>query len=114
VVGGTGERKTLRLVAQYADACNLFLGSPEEIAHKLDVLRRHCDDVGRNYDEIDKTVVGGLNRPLDDVDAWLASMQEYADLGISQVWLGPDAHDPVGWTEQMAERVVSRLAEIGA
>jgi len=114
VVGGTGERKTLRLVAQYADACNLFLAPPEEIAHKLDVLRGHCDDVGRDYDEIAKTVVGTLNRPLDDVDAWLASMQEYADLGVTQVWVGPDADDPVHWTEQMAERVVPRLAEIGA
>jgi hypothetical protein len=41
-------------------------------------------------------------------------MQEYADLGVTQVWVGPDAADPVGWTEQMAERVVPRLAEIGA
>jgi F420-dependent oxidoreductase-like protein len=114
LVGGVGERKTLRLVAQYADACNLFLAPPEEIAHKLDVLRGHCDDVGRDYDEIAKTVVGTLNRPLDDVDAWLASMQEYADLGVTQVWVGPDADDPVHWTEQMAERVVPRLAEIGA
>jgi F420-dependent oxidoreductase-like protein len=114
VVGGTGERKTLRLVAQYADACNLFLAPPEEIAHKLDVLRRHCDDVGRDYDEVAKTVVGTLNRPLDDVDGWLQSMQQYADLGVTQVWVGPDADDPVGWTEQMAEQVVPRLTEIGA
>jgi alkanesulfonate monooxygenase SsuD/methylene tetrahydromethanopterin reductase-like flavin-dependent oxidoreductase (luciferase family) len=114
MVGGTGERKTLRLVAQYADACNFFLAPPEEIAHKLDVLRRHCDDVGRDYDEIAKTVVGTLNRPLDDVAGWLASMQEYADLGITQVWVGPDAADPVGWAGQMGEQVVPRLAEIGA
>jgi alkanesulfonate monooxygenase SsuD/methylene tetrahydromethanopterin reductase-like flavin-dependent oxidoreductase (luciferase family) len=112
VVGGTGERKTLRLVAQYADACNLFLAPPEEIAHKLNVLRRHCDDVGRDYDEIAKTVAGTLNRPLDDVDAWLAAMEQYAALGVSQVWVGPDAADPVGWTEQMADKVVSRLAQI--
>jgi len=113
MVGDTGERKTLRLVAQYADACNLFLAPPDEIRHKLDVLRRHCDDVGRDYDEIAKTVVGTLNRPLDDVDGWLSSMQSYADLGITQVWVGPDGDDPVGWTEQMAEKVVPRLAGIG-
>src|SRR5215510_14838057 len=47
LVGGSGERKTLRLVAQYADACNIS-GDPETLAHKLDVLRRHCDDVGRD------------------------------------------------------------------
>nr|WP_296068557.1 LLM class F420-dependent oxidoreductase [uncultured Actinoplanes sp.] len=55
LVGGSGEKKTLRLVAQYADACNLFLN--DEVQHKLDVLKRHCEDVGRDYDEIEKTVV---------------------------------------------------------
>jgi F420-dependent oxidoreductase-like protein len=113
VVGGMGERKTLRLVAQYADACNLFATGTGDIAHKLDVLRGHCDTVGRDYDEIDKTIVGTLNRPLDDIDAWLGLMQEYADLGISQVWVGPDAADPVRWTERMCEQVLPRLAEIG-
>jgi F420-dependent oxidoreductase-like protein len=55
LVGGGGERKTLRLVAQYADGCNLFQ-SPE-LRHKLDVLKRHCEAVGRDYDEIEKTVL---------------------------------------------------------
>src|SRR5579884_1430307 len=55
LIGGSGERKTLRLVAKYAQACNLFLGP--EVAHKLDVLRGHCDEVGRDYDEIEKTVL---------------------------------------------------------
>src|SRR6478735_8640852 len=114
VIGGTGERKTLRLVAQYAAACNLFATGVDEVAHKLDVLRGHCDDVGRDYDDVEKTIVGTLGRPLDDVDAWLATMQSYADLGITQVWVGPDAADPVGWTEQMCETVLPRLAEIGA
>src|ERR1700752_3510163 len=50
LIGGSGERKTLRLVAQYADACNIF-GGPEDVAQKLDVLRRHCDDVGRDPNE---------------------------------------------------------------
>ena len=107
-----GERKTLRLVAQYADACNFFVSAPDEIAHKLDVLRGHCDDLGRDYDAIAKTMVGTLNRPLDDLDGWLASMEEYAALGISQIWVGPDPADPVGWTEQMAEKVVPRLTDI--
>jgi len=56
MVGGGGERKTLRLVAKYADACNVA-GNPDEISHKFDVLKRHCDDVGRNYDEIERTVM---------------------------------------------------------
>lgn len=55
MIGGSGEKKTLRLVAKYAQACNLF-PSPE-LGHKLDVLREHCEREGRNYDEIDKTVI---------------------------------------------------------
>ncbi len=56
LVGGGGEKRTLRLVAQYADACNLF-GSPDQIRHKLDVLHAHCVDVGRDPAEIQVTVL---------------------------------------------------------
>ena len=55
MIGGSGEKKTLRLVAKYAQACNLF-PSPE-LGHKLDVLREHCEREGRNYDEIEKTAI---------------------------------------------------------
>lgn len=56
MIGGGGERKTLRLVAQYADACNVS-GNASEIRHKFDVLRGHCDDVGRAYEEIERTII---------------------------------------------------------
>lgn len=56
MIGGGGERKTLRLVAKYADACNVQ-GDGDELRHKFDVLRRHCDDVGRNYDDVERTVM---------------------------------------------------------
>ncbi|HSU74144.1 MAG TPA: LLM class F420-dependent oxidoreductase, partial [Terrabacter sp.] len=59
LIGGGGEKKTLRMVAQYAQACNLF-DSPE-LGHKLDVLRGHCDALGRDYDEIEKTVMGPVD-----------------------------------------------------
>ena len=114
VIGGGGERKTLRLVAKYADATNLFPLALEELRHKLDILRRHCDEVGRDYDEIAKTVVGTLVRPLDDLDQWLGLMEQYAAIGISQMWVGPDPADPVGWTEQMCEKVLPRLESVGA
>jgi F420-dependent oxidoreductase-like protein len=55
LIGGSGEKKTLRLVARYAQACNLFPGP--DIEHKLDVLRRHCEAEGRDYEEIEKTAV---------------------------------------------------------
>ncbi len=66
MIGGGGEKKTLRMVAQYGDACNLFSGgslkdvqaAKEQIRHKLDVLREHCQTLGRNYDEIERTALG--------------------------------------------------------
>ncbi len=57
LIGGSGERKTLRLVAQYGDGCNLF-GDPQRVSHLLEVLRGHCEDVGRDYAEITKTALG--------------------------------------------------------
>jgi F420-dependent oxidoreductase-like protein len=62
MIGGMGEKKTLRLVAQYADACNLFAyGGPDVIRQKLDVLRGHCEDVGRDYEEIERTALNTVN-----------------------------------------------------
>src|SRR5690348_1690480 len=77
MIGGGGERKTLRLVAQYAQACNLF-GGPE-LGHKLDVLRQHCEDVGRDYAEIEKTVMMPLDpAPDGSVDDLLRRLEEVA------------------------------------
>ena len=56
MIGGGGEQKTLRLVARYADATNVF-GTPEGIAHKFQVLRAHCAEVARDYDEIERTTL---------------------------------------------------------
>ncbi|GLY19447.1 LLM class F420-dependent oxidoreductase [Kineosporia sp. NBRC 101677] len=60
LVGGSGEKKTLRLVAQYADACNLFDAGPEVLAHKIEVLKGHCEDVGRDYADLHKSVLSTL------------------------------------------------------
>jgi F420-dependent oxidoreductase-like protein len=62
LIGGGGEKRTLRLVAQYGDACNLF-GDPDAVRHKLDVLERHCADVGRDPAEITKTVLLTVRDP---------------------------------------------------
>ncbi len=83
LIGGGGERKTLRLVAKYAQACNLF-PSPE-LAHKLDVLREHCLAVGRDYDDIEKTVMLGLDpgERGENIDSILENLQKMAALGIA-------------------------------
>ena len=82
LIGGGGEKKTLRLVAQYAQACNLFPGP--ELAHKLDVLRAHCRRLGRDYGEIEKTAVYTFDPGPDGerVDETLSGLRELADLGI--------------------------------
>jgi alkanesulfonate monooxygenase SsuD/methylene tetrahydromethanopterin reductase-like flavin-dependent oxidoreductase (luciferase family) len=111
MIGGGGERKTLRLVARYADACNLFGTGPAEVARKLDVLREHCAAEGRDYDAVEKTVV--VMRPaLVDVDAFVAEVGEYAALGVTEVQVMPDRH-PVEYAEQFAERVVPKLTALG-
>jgi F420-dependent oxidoreductase-like protein len=111
LVGGSGERKTLRLVAKYAEACNLFGVAPEEMAHKLAVLDGHCATEGRDPAEIQRTAVLG-DDPLDDVDGFLRKMEQYAALGIDQVWVGPRADDPVGSVGRICEQVLPRLAAL--
>jgi F420-dependent oxidoreductase-like protein len=115
LIGGGGERKTLRLVARYADATNLFASTPDDVAHKLDVLRRHCDDVGRDEATIRKTVLyvhpklaGG------DVDGFLTDMDAYARLGVTEVILMPPGGAPDRWITDVVAPVMPALADVGA
>jgi F420-dependent oxidoreductase-like protein len=82
LVGGGGEKKTLRLVAQYADGCNLFPGP--DVQHKLDVLKQHCDVAGRNYDDIEKTVLFNfdLGEKGENVGEIIAGLRRFAGLGF--------------------------------
>jgi F420-dependent oxidoreductase-like protein len=84
MIGGTGERKTLRLVAKYADACNIF-GSPEA-AHKLVVLQEHCGREGRDYDQIEKTTTITIT-PGSEPSAVLADLQALHDLGFTVAYV---------------------------
>jgi F420-dependent oxidoreductase-like protein len=85
LIGGGGEKKTLRLVAQYAQACNLFDGP--ELEHKLDVLRGHCEALGRPYDEIEKTVMMRMapGEKGENIDAIIARLEQLAALGVAEV-----------------------------
>ena len=109
LIGGGGEHKTLRPVARYADACNLFGGDVDGVRHKLDVLRRHCADAGRDYDAIEKTVL--LGQVLADVDSALGLVEQYAALGVTEVQVMPDRH-PVEFTTEVAEKILPGLASI--
>lgn len=94
MIGGSGETKTLRLVARYADACNLFdlPGSQfrDNIGHKLAVLREHCARQGRDYATIEKTVSSNVDLAEDpSLDDFKKHLRELAGLGIQTVMLAP-------------------------
>jgi F420-dependent oxidoreductase-like protein len=95
MIGGGGERKTLRLVAKYADACNLF--DTPDLERKLGVLREHCENEGRSYDDITKTAYATLDvgSSGENADQLLATLRRLSGLGIDAV-IGsiPGVHDP--------------------
>ncbi len=112
MIGGSGERKTLRLVAQYGDACNFFRSTPDELAHKLDVLRGHCADVGRDPAEIRVTMLDG-SPDLTDPAAYAAGLEPYATLGVESVILPPPAGPLAPWISGTVAPVVQRVADVG-
>jgi len=111
LVGGGGERKTLRLVAQYADACNLFAGDVDAVARKLRVLDEHCAAIGRDPATIQRTILD-MRDPIGDPDRFLSDMEAYARLGVDLVSVVPSG-DPVAFTTTFCEKVVPRLADVG-
>jgi F420-dependent oxidoreductase-like protein len=111
LIGGSGERKTLRLVAQYADACNIF-GGPEDVAQKVDVLRRHCSDVGRDPNEIEVTAMYRDLSPGASVDEVVAGAEQLAKVGVSTLVTGAMGDDPAGWLESTFGPAMDRIADI--
>jgi hypothetical protein len=85
--------------------------SEDEVAHKLDVLHQHCATEGRDPATIRNTILA-MGNPLDDVDAFLTSMERYAKLGIDTVDFMPMG-DPVAFTTGVMQRLTQRLAELG-
>ena len=102
LIGGGGEKKTLRLVAQYADACNLF-GDAATIRHKLEVLERHCHDVGRDPAEITKTRLGGLIVGATHEEAARKVTELRATRGLSEEWFR--TYTIAGSSEEAAEQI---------
>ncbi|MCW2686128.1 MAG: putative F420-dependent oxidoreductase, Rv1855c family [Mycobacterium sp.] len=110
LIGGTGERRTLRLVAEYADACNLF-DVPDEgrtVRRQLDVLARHCADVGRPYDQVERTVSTAL-QPGEPVNRLVSRCRALGDVGVQHVvviargraWSAEDLDTLAGAAEQL-------------
>ena len=138
LVGGGGERKTLRTVAKYADACNLG-GSPANVKRKDEILRRHCEEVGRDESEIERTVGVGTaiirdsadeahhvftdmfagngkaepwrNQPVGTVDDVVEHLKPFGEIGFRHLIVGfPPPHD-AETMERLISEVKPRLAE---
>lgn len=113
LIGGGGEQRTLRLVAQYADACNLFARIGEEnLRHKLQVLKEHCQQVGRDYDQIEKTTLGTIHLAPGEMSASdvIDTCRWLADLGIQHaIFNMPNVHE-IKPLEIIAEQVIPEIA----
>ena len=111
LIGGGGERKTLRLVAVYADACNI-IGDADTVAHKVEVLHRHCQDVGRDPAEIEVTALTMVSEDA-DADAILHDAEALSAAGAAAVVIRSTGPDPAHWLEETWGPIVPRLADIG-
>ena len=114
LVGGSGEQKTLRLVARFADACNLW--PTPEVPHKLQVLRAHCEAVGRDYDAIEKTAMFHLDvgETGEKVDAIIGQLRWLAGTGIQTVIVGVKDVWRIKPLEIIGERVIPAVANLEA
>jgi F420-dependent oxidoreductase-like protein len=116
MIAGGGERKTLRLVAKYADACNLFAsaraGGPAGVRAKLDVLRGHCEREGTDFDAIEKTILYSDVLPpgAEAGERFAGEMTGYLAVGVGEVHVMPMGVDPVGFVENLGEHVLPHLA----
>jgi F420-dependent oxidoreductase-like protein len=115
MIGGMGERRTLRLVAQYADACNLFShGGADLIRHKLDVLRRHCEDVGRDYEQIERTALARVNLAQGGMtsEGVIGLCRELNEAGIEHLIFNmPNVHE-IRPLETFGEKIIPAVAEM--
>jgi F420-dependent oxidoreductase-like protein len=114
LIGGSGEQKTMRLVARFGDACNLW--PTPEIPHKLDVLRGHCEAVGRDYDAIEKTAMFhfDVGENGEKVDAIIGRLHWLASMGIQTVIGGVKDVWRIKPLEIVGERLIPAVANLEA
>ena len=110
MIGGGGEKKTLRLVAQYADACNIF-GPPEVVAHKVEVLGKHCESVRRDIREIEVTALLQAQEDWTPDDV-LRQAEAYAAVGVATVMASAIGADPAAKLESVFGPAMERLGSI--
>jgi F420-dependent oxidoreductase-like protein len=111
LIGGSGEKKTLRIAAQYADAMNIIC-APEDLEHKIEVLHEHCADLGRDPAEIE---ISAMYRDIPagaSVDEVVAGAQALADLGVSTLVTGAMGDNPGAWLEDTFGPAMDQLGAI--
>jgi F420-dependent oxidoreductase-like protein len=108
MIGGGGERKTLRLVAQYADACNVF-GGPERIAHKFAVLREHCERLGRPYEEVERSTLQSVDLERESPDAVVERLGALGEAGAQHVIVSVRGVSDVSKLERLGAEVLPQL-----
>lgn len=119
LIGGGGERRTLRLVARYADACNVFGTDPAQLRHKYEVLRGHCESVGRDYAEIEKTFLASISITADGArgsltpGALVERLGRTAEAGAQHAIVGVQGVEDLGKLELVGRSVIPQLRDVG-
>jgi F420-dependent oxidoreductase-like protein len=108
MIGGGGERKTLRLVAQYADACNVF-GDPTRIAHKYVVLREHCERLGRPYEEIERSTLQSVDPEIQSADQLVEWFGALGEAGAQHILMSVRGVSDVAKLERLGAEVFPQL-----
>lgn len=114
MIGGMGPKKTLRMVAQYADACNFFEGAGLETMQKaIDTLKAHCEGLGRDYDTVEKTSLGTVHLSADDtVDSTIKRLNELSEMGFTHaIFNMPDVYE-ITPLETFAKEIIPAVAEL--
>lgn len=114
MIGGTGPKKTLRMVAQYADACNIgsWVGM-EKMQKAIDTIKEHCDSLGRDYDSIEKTTLSTANLSGDDsVESIISRIKQFAEMGFSHtIFNMPDLYTGSA-LETFAKEIIPAVADL--
>ncbi|MFN2484654.1 MAG: LLM class F420-dependent oxidoreductase [Candidatus Limnocylindria bacterium] len=113
MIGGGGERTTLRLVARHADACNVF-GGPDTIARKYAILREHCEDVGRPFDHIERSTLQSANLAREEPGSVVDRFGALADAGAQHVIFSVRGLDDPRWLDAIGRDVIPQLRNVTA
>lgn len=111
LIGGSGEQLTLKIVAKHADIWNYSGGDIETFRHKVDVLKQHCENVGRDFADIELSAQRKIN--FDDLDAAITDAQAFIDAGVTHMVFYFEPPYQPGWPTRLAEEVIPRLEPQG-